>query len=61
MWSQVVDGIVDMPLINGFMPDKVPDQKLDTEAIAETYWQLHLQSRRCFTFEMDARPCLAQW
>jgi NAD(P)-dependent dehydrogenase (short-subunit alcohol dehydrogenase family) len=33
-----------------------PDGLLDPEAIAETYWQLHLQHRSAWTHEIDLRP-----
>jgi hypothetical protein len=29
---------------------------LNTEAIAETYWQLHLQHPSAWTQELDVRP-----
>ena len=57
----VVDGMVDMPIINAFAPDLPEGRKIDTEAIAEAYWHLHTQPPRCFTFEIDIRPHLAQW
>jgi NAD(P)-dependent dehydrogenase (short-subunit alcohol dehydrogenase family) len=33
-----------------------PEGLLDPDAIAESYWQLHLQPRSAWTFELDLRP-----
>ena len=57
----VVDAMVDMPVIKQFVPDAPAGRLLDTEAAAEAYWQLHLQTGRCFTFEVDVRPLEAEW
>ena len=34
---------------------------LDTAAAAEVFHQLYEQDRRCFSCEVDVRPCAAQW
>jgi len=34
------------------------DGMLQPDDIAEAYWQLHLQPRSAWTFEMDIRPSL---
>ena len=34
---------------------------LDPEAIAENYWQLHLQPRSAWTHELDLRPWMEPW
>lgn len=57
----IIDGIVDMPLVRERMPDITEGRLLDPDAIAELFWQLHNQPARCFTFELDARPCDASW
>lgn len=57
----VVDGMVDMPHLRQQMPDLTDGRLLDPDAIAELYWHLHSQPPRCFTFEVDARPCEARW
>lgn len=57
----VVDGLVDMPVIQQFFPDAPPGRKLDPAAVAECYWQLHRQDKRCLAFEVDIRPHLADW
>jgi NAD(P)-dependent dehydrogenase (short-subunit alcohol dehydrogenase family) len=52
----VIDGQIgaDRP---GHRPgERGPDAVLDPDAIAETYCQLHRQSRSAWTFEVDLRP-----
>ena len=34
---------------------------LDPEAIAENYWQLHLQPRSAWTHELDLLPWMEPW
>jgi len=36
--------------------ERGPDALLDDDAIAEAYWQLHLQPRSAWTLETDLRP-----
>jgi hypothetical protein len=36
--------------------EKGPDATLTPDAIAEQYYQLHLQHRSAWTFEVDLRP-----
>jgi NAD(P)-dependent dehydrogenase (short-subunit alcohol dehydrogenase family) len=38
-----------------------PDQLMNPDSIAETYWQLHMQSRDAWTFELDVRPYRETW
>ena len=57
----VIDGMVDMPVINQFFPDAPPGRTMDTDATAEVYWSMHVQDRRAWGFEIDLRPCEAQW
>lgn len=60
----VVDGAIDGERIREGLPDRVAeieasgkaDAMLDPDAIAETFWQLHLQPRSAWTHEMDLRP-----
>jgi hypothetical protein len=40
----------------GTASDLPPDGLLATDAIAELYWQLHVQPRSAWTFEADLRP-----
>jgi len=57
----VVDGMVDMPAMRGYAEaNNIPQGRLiDTEAIAETYFQMHMQDKRCMSFEIDIRPYLS--
>ncbi|PSS22050.1 hypothetical protein M430DRAFT_17612 [Amorphotheca resinae ATCC 22711] len=53
----IVDGVIDIPrtrewTVNG----GVPDGKINSDAIADTYWHLHTQPRSHFTQELDCRP-----
>ena len=40
----------------GLADQRGPDGLLNIEAIADTYWQLHLQHRSAWTQELDLRP-----
>ena len=61
----VVDGAIDTPFIRDTFPERyaLKDQAgiLDPEAIAENYWQLHLQPRSAWTHELDLRPWMEAW
>jgi NAD(P)-dependent dehydrogenase (short-subunit alcohol dehydrogenase family) len=56
----IIDGGIDGELLRtrapGFADAKGADGLLDIDAIAETYWQLHLQHRTAWTHELDLRP-----
>ncbi len=56
----IIDGGIAGDRLKARMPDieqqRGPDGLLSIEAIAETYWQLHLQPRSAWTFEQDLRP-----
>jgi NAD(P)-dependent dehydrogenase (short-subunit alcohol dehydrogenase family) len=38
-----------------------PDQLMKPASVAEAYWQLHMQSRDAWTFELDLRPYGETW
>ena len=61
----VIDGAIDTPFIRENFPERyaLKDKAgiLDPEAIAENYWQLHLQPRSAWTHELDLRPWLEPW
>jgi NAD(P)-dependent dehydrogenase (short-subunit alcohol dehydrogenase family) len=42
--------------VPGLRDQRGPDGLLSIEAIAETYWQLHVQHRSAWTQELDLRP-----
>lgn len=56
----VVDGGIDGQRLRSSAPQRVEqageDGLLQPEAIAENYWQLHLQHRSAWTQELDLRP-----
>jgi len=56
----VIDGGIAGARLKARMPElekeRGPDGLLSIDAIAETYWQLHLQHRSAWTFEQDLRP-----
>ena len=61
----VVDGAIDTEFIRSNFPARAAlkdqDGILSPDAIAEVYWQLHLQPRSAWTHEMDLRPWLETW
>jgi NAD(P)-dependent dehydrogenase (short-subunit alcohol dehydrogenase family) len=56
----VIDGAIDGERIRKGAPERVaklgPDGLLQPDAIAETYYQLHLQHRSAWAHELDLRP-----
>ena len=56
----IIDGGIAGARLKARMPEiekaRGPDGLLSIDAIAETYWQLHLQHRSAWTFEQDLRP-----
>ena len=61
----VIDGAIDTAFIKEMFPEryalKDKDGILDPGAIAEAYWQLHLQHRSAWTHELDLRPWIERW
>jgi NAD(P)-dependent dehydrogenase (short-subunit alcohol dehydrogenase family) len=56
----VIDGGIDGERLRSAAPQRVADAGtdglLDPDAIAEAYWQLHVQHRSAWTLELDLRP-----
>jgi len=52
----VIDGLINTPKIREWMPQRDATTMLDTDAIAEVYWQLHVQHASTWTHELDIRP-----
>jgi hypothetical protein len=56
----VIDGMIDTAAVRQRFAERVndlgPDAMLDTDAIAELYYQIHAQPRTAWTFEADVRP-----
>jgi NAD(P)-dependent dehydrogenase (short-subunit alcohol dehydrogenase family) len=61
----VIDGAIDTEFIRSNFPERAAlkdrDGILDPNAIAEAYWQLHLQQRNAWTHELDLRPWIETW
>lgn len=57
----IIDGVIDIPLTRQWIADRPPEGTISADDIAEAYWGLHQQSRRCFTNEIDIRPMLEKW
>lgn len=52
----VIDGQIKSDRLGPREEERGPDAVLDPEAIAETYYQLHLQPRSAWSLEIDLRP-----
>ncbi|WP_457488660.1 SDR family NAD(P)-dependent oxidoreductase [Tardiphaga sp. P5_C10] len=57
----ILDGIVDLESTRRKMPDKPDDFFLDPAGLAEVAWDLTRQSRRAWSFEVEARPFGENW
>ena len=57
----VIDGVIDIPRTKEWLKDMPAEAKIGADDIAESYWSLHTQSKRCFTNEIDIRPMLEKW
>ena len=53
----IIDGQIDNPRTKARNPpERAEDTYLSADAIAENYWQLHVQHRTTWTLELDLRP-----
>lgn len=61
----VVDGAIDGERLRTLLPAHLEklgkDGSLDPDAIAEAFWQLHVQPRSAWTHEIDLRPFKETW
>lgn len=57
----IVDGAIDTPWGEKFLKDKGEEEKIDPAAIAEMYWDAHLQGKRGWSNEIDCRACGEKW
>lgn len=61
----VIDGAVDGERIHSLLPalkgQRGEDGLLSPDAIAESYWHLHCQTRSAWTHELDLRPWSESW
>lgn len=54
----VIDGQIDTARVRERFGDREEHTMLSPDAIAETYWQLHLQDPTAWTLELDLRPAV---
>jgi NAD(P)-dependent dehydrogenase (short-subunit alcohol dehydrogenase family) len=54
----VIDGQINTPRVRERSPEREEHTMLSPEAIAETYWRLHIQDRTAWTLELDLRPAV---
>lgn len=52
----IIDGQIETPQLRQSTPERDEATTLSPDAIAETYWQLHVQDPRTWTLELDLRP-----
>jgi NAD(P)-dependent dehydrogenase (short-subunit alcohol dehydrogenase family) len=52
----IIDGQISRPGPDGANAPNTPDAQLEPSAIAESYWQVHVQARSAWTLELDLRP-----
>jgi len=61
----VIDGAIDTEFIRSTFPEryalKEQDGILSPEAIADAYWQIHMQPRNAWTHETELRPWMEPW
>lgn len=57
----IIDGVVDLPRTREHMPDKGDDFFVKPESVAETVYQLSVQNRSAWSFEVEARPFAEPW
>jgi NAD(P)-dependent dehydrogenase (short-subunit alcohol dehydrogenase family) len=61
----VIDGPIDTAAARQLFPEtfaaRAPDGILKPDEIAEIYWQLHVQPRSAWSFEIDVRPFAETW
>jgi len=57
----VIDGQINTPRVRAMFPDREEHTMLSPEAIAETYWRLHVQDRTAWTLELDLRPSVERF
>ena len=59
--SVIIDGLINGPSHAGMTEEIAAGKLLDPKAIAETYYQLHIQDRTAWTQELDLRPAVEKF
>jgi NAD(P)-dependent dehydrogenase (short-subunit alcohol dehydrogenase family) len=54
----VIDGQINTPSLRETQPNREEHTTLSPDAIAESYWQLHVQDSTAWTLELDLRPAV---
>jgi NAD(P)-dependent dehydrogenase (short-subunit alcohol dehydrogenase family) len=54
----IIDGQINTPRLRETQPEREESTTLSPDAIAEAYWQLHVQDPTAWTLELDLRPAL---
>ncbi len=57
----IIDGVIDIPITREFFPSKPDTFFLQSNAIAETYYNLSQQHSSAWTFEIDLRTNCEEW
>jgi NAD(P)-dependent dehydrogenase (short-subunit alcohol dehydrogenase family) len=54
----IADGGFDTPIRKQLQPDGDEETWMSTEGMAQSYWSLHVQPKRAWSWEIDLRPYL---
>lgn len=57
----VVDGQIDTPWLRAMQPGRELVTLLEPDAMAESYWHLHIQHPTTWTLELDLRPAVEKF
>jgi NAD(P)-dependent dehydrogenase (short-subunit alcohol dehydrogenase family) len=57
----VIDGAIDTARVRGMLSGRDAGSLLSPDAIADTYWQLHVQDPSAWTLELDLRPAVERF
>jgi len=57
----IADGGFDTPLRKSIDPNGDEETWMSTEGMAQSYWALHTQPKRAWSWEIDLRPYLEKW
>lgn len=57
----IIDGVVDIPTTRQQMPDKPTEFFVSPKALAQAVYNLTIQDRQGWSFEIEVRPFLENW